>query len=342
MKRILILLLMSILALGELHAQTKPAERMSVKIGVGGRAIMPFLQIDLAKALGYYEDENLDVEILYLQSAPTTLAALLAGQIDFSGNGVGEVVNSTLAGKPAVMVTSFTYNPGMVIAVDADQKDQIRTVADLKGKKLGVSSLRSGSHLLINAVLANSGLKEGDVTLVVIGTDTAPAALKARQIDALALYDPFATILKNEGRIVWILDLASTAEVRKYLGGDYQFTGLLTTSATVQAKPELVQRVVNALYRTCQFIAKSSTSQIAAATPAEAKGGNPAAFQQALEHLKGSFAPECTPTLAGVKNSIAAEVTAKFRTQDEVSKIDPAKIINVEFVKAAAQRNAGR
>jgi NitT/TauT family transport system substrate-binding protein len=345
MKRLLLLLIASFLLIAQAQAQTKPvkpATRLAAKIGIGGRGVMPFLPIELAKALGYFEDENVDAELVYFASAPTTLAALHAGQVDYTGNGVGEALNSTLAGKPAVLVASFTYNPGMVLAVDVDQKDKIRSIADLKGRKIGVSSLRSGTHLLVNAILANSGLKESDVTLVVIGIDTAPAALKARQVDALALYDPFATILKNQGKIEWIVDLANTAEVHKYLGGDYQFTALLTTQETAKNKHELTQRVVDALYRTCRYIQTSSVKQIADVMPTELKGGNPAAFVQGLEHLKGAFAPECKPTITGVKNEIAAEVTAKFRTQAEVQGVDPAKMIDLQFVNNAARRAQAR
>src|SRR5438445_11053025 len=87
-------------------APTKPP-RAAVKVAIGSAASLNYLSWDLAKALNYFEDENLDVSLSYSASGNDAATALLSGSVEFTGNSMDQSIKAQIAGKPTKMVVSF-------------------------------------------------------------------------------------------------------------------------------------------------------------------------------------------------------------------------------------------
>src|SRR5919204_4988060 len=104
---------------GSAAAATKPA-RATVKVSVGSAASLLYLPWDLAKALNYFEDENLDVQISYANAGTEAATALLSGSVDFTGNSIDHSIKAQIAGKPTKMVVSFAKLPGTGLVVRGD------------------------------------------------------------------------------------------------------------------------------------------------------------------------------------------------------------------------------
>ena len=79
-------------------AATKPT-RATVKVQVGSAASLLYLSWDLAKALGYFEDENLDVQLTYASAGTAAATALLSGSVDFTGNSLDHSIKAQLQGE---------------------------------------------------------------------------------------------------------------------------------------------------------------------------------------------------------------------------------------------------
>ena len=86
---------------------------------------------DLAKALNYFEDENLDVQLNYANAGTDAATALLSGSVDFTGNSIDHSIKAQVAGKPTKMVVSFAKLPGTGFVVRGDLKDSVKSVKDL-------------------------------------------------------------------------------------------------------------------------------------------------------------------------------------------------------------------
>jgi sulfonate transport system substrate-binding protein len=122
-------------------------------------------------------------------SGPPLLEALNAGSIDFGHSGDAPLILAQSAGIPFVYVGSTAPgSPCTGILVPANST--VRTVAELKGRKVAFTK-GSSSHYLVAHALKKAGLQLSDVTVVNLGPAEARAALESGSIDAWAVWDPF-------------------------------------------------------------------------------------------------------------------------------------------------------
>nr|MBA2447648.1 ABC transporter substrate-binding protein [Chloroflexota bacterium] len=292
-----------------------------------------YLHFDLAKALGYYEDENLELDLQYLAGGTQAATALLAGQSQFSGNSMDHIVKAKNEGRDMLLIASMTTAPGITLVVNKKYENEIKTPADLKGRRVGVSALGAGTHVVLLNVLAKVGLRPDDVQVVPVGSDTLPAALEADQVHAAMGTDPFVSILRRADKAYFLADFTTREDTTRYLGGEFQFTGLLTTADTARSRPEVVQRMVNAITRACQFLANNSARDVAARLPSEVTGGDLDTYVLGLEHSYPALSKDCTATPAGVANFVESQVVGGIIT--EAQKPNPAELFDMSFVQRA-------
>ncbi|GAC1698023.1 MAG: ABC transporter substrate-binding protein [Candidatus Limnocylindrales bacterium] len=288
-------------------AATKPP-RATVKVQVGSAASLLYLSWDLAKALGYFEEENLDVQLTYASAGTAAATALLSGSVEFTGNSLDHSIKAQLQGKPTKMVVSFAKDPGVALVVANSQKDKIKTIADLKGQKVGATGEGSGTHLLLVYALLKAGLKEGDYTFVACGSGTMAATLDSGGAVACMNSDPFVTAFVGAGKGFVLKDYRSEKDTKELLGGDYQFTGAVTTQEFIQKSPDVVQRVVNALVRANRFLAATPPKDVAAKLPESVTGKDIELYIKTLEAAKGYLSADGIIDQKGVDNVLVVNV----------------------------------
>jgi len=167
-----------------------------VKVPVQIPAITPAVSVfAIARERGYYRQEGLDAQLIVMPSALGT-QALLGGNVRFSTAG-GAGLLPILRGAPVrFMFTTFS-RPMFWLYARAD----IRSVENLKGKKVGVSSLGSGPDSLLRELLKKHGLDGGrDVAIMAVGSGTARFfALQAGSVDAAMLSIPANLMAQEAG-----------------------------------------------------------------------------------------------------------------------------------------------
>ena len=118
---------------------------MRVTIGGGPIPSLPYLPLSAAQALGYFEGQNLQVEIATFRGGSDTALALFGGQIQFSNMAIDHAFKSVDEGGPtAVMLATFLESMGLALVVHKDLADEVQSPADLKGKRIGVTRPGSG------------------------------------------------------------------------------------------------------------------------------------------------------------------------------------------------------
>jgi NitT/TauT family transport system substrate-binding protein len=203
-----------------------------LRIGYGAPSVtMSILWITKEGKL--FEKNGLDVEVLYLESA-LVQRALIAGNIAF-----GEMTGSLMAapklqGADLVMIASFLNN----LLYRLLARPEIRTVADLKGKRVGVSRFGAGADRATRLLLSKLGFNpEKDVVLIQVGgSPTRIAALSSGTIDATIIDPPDHKKLQESGMRI----LANMEEMKI----PFQHTGLVTTRSQVAQSPDIARRVV--------------------------------------------------------------------------------------------------
>lgn len=291
-------------------ASAKPA-RATVKVAIGASPSIIYLPWDLAKALNYFEDENLDVQLTYAAAGTEAATALLSGSADFTGNSLDHSIKAQVAGKPTKMVVSFARLPGVALVVRNDLKDTVKSVKDLKGMVVGATSVGSGTHLLLTYLMTQAGfVQDKDYTFKACGSGTMAATLDAKGAAACMNADPAVVAYVNAGK-GFILpggDLRVEKDTTALLGGAYQFTGAVTTSDFIQKNPDVVQRVVNALVKADRFIAANSAKDIAAKLPDRITGADRDLYIKALEVGKGYLSGDGLVDQKAVENVLKVNV----------------------------------
>ena len=143
----------------------------------------------VAEEAGLFEKAGLDVELTYFESYTDSLNALNAGKLDANSQTLNDTISSVAAGSEQVVVLvndNSTGNDQVIV------KPGITSVADLKGKKVGVEE-GTVDHFLLLLGLQKEGLKPGDVDLQPLLTDAAASAFAAGQLDAVGAFAPFTT-----------------------------------------------------------------------------------------------------------------------------------------------------
>jgi NitT/TauT family transport system substrate-binding protein len=184
-----------------------------------------------------FQKNGLDPQILYLQ---TTLGqtAMLAGEIDMCVFSASLLTSARLAGADVVMVTSFLGKPLYRLVV----RPEIRTVADLKGKRLGVTRFGTVTDSTTRLLVAKLGLDpDKDVTYVQVGDIPVMMAafLSGKSFDGAIIQPPYYQKLVGSGLRV----LANMQE----MDIPFQQTGLNTTQRFIAKNPDIVRRVVKAV-----------------------------------------------------------------------------------------------
>ena len=244
------LLLLSLVALalipspGDAGAAEKSAKLTTVRIGYVSRSIldMPFI---IARDRGYFREEGLEPELIFIKAAQT-IPAMLAGGIDF-GTATGTAITAALSGIDVRVVFAMSDKPSF----DLIALPSITNLQQMRGKKLGITAFGALAETLAREIFLANKLPQEQVTFIPLGTsDVLYVALKAGTIDATMLQIPQTFLAQDEG----FRKLASGADVYRVVQG-----GLTTAKATISERPELVTKVIRATLRAVRLIKNDKT-----------------------------------------------------------------------------------
>ena len=160
------------------------AQLKKVRFSVSAASIaeVPFR---IAHVKGFYRDEGLDVEVIMIRGA-VGMQALLGGSVDYTSSS-GSTIAAAVRGIPVKLVFIASAKPQFDLVV----QPQIRTIQDLKGKVVGISSRGGAVDLLMQLLLQKNGLiPNKDVTTIVVGAqEETVLALRTGRI-AAGLFTP--------------------------------------------------------------------------------------------------------------------------------------------------------
>jgi NitT/TauT family transport system substrate-binding protein len=140
---------------------------------------------DIGVRKEWFKEAGVDVDLVWFEYVPS-MEAFTAGKVDAvcMTNGDALVTGSSGAPSVAILLNDYSNGNDMVVA-----KPGIKSVAELKGKKVGVE-VGFVSHLLLLNALKSAGLTQDDITIVNVPTDQTPQTLKSGKVDAIVAWQP--------------------------------------------------------------------------------------------------------------------------------------------------------
>lgn len=148
----------------------------------------------VAQQIGAYKDENLDVTLIPPADASMPPKLVAAGHADIAVDSEPQFIEQVAAGLPLARVGGLVDRPLSTLV--ALRRSGIRSVADLRGKRIGYGS-GVAEQAMVAAILRQAGLRTSDVTMVQVG-EQLTVALLSGQVDAVTVYRDFETLELRE------------------------------------------------------------------------------------------------------------------------------------------------
>ena len=187
-----------VLALAALAAPAS-AETV-VKVGWCARTVSsaaaPFA---IATKMSWFKDAGISVELVPLPGSTDCVKLVGTGDLAYSLPSVEPLASLRPQGLNAKVF--YTAYQGNIYGPAVPAESPIKTLADLKGKRIGVQAMASAGYPVIRAIVASEGMDpDTDISVIVVGEGAQAAALvRSGQVDALSLYDVQYALIENAG-----------------------------------------------------------------------------------------------------------------------------------------------
>jgi NitT/TauT family transport system substrate-binding protein len=229
-------------------ADSKPREPLKLRLGLGSAPApaLPNSVLWLAKDLGFYQREGLDVALNEFKGTPLVIAAIIAGEIDVGNVSTSDVIRLVATkGQPMRAI----HSPDARLYFQIAARDEIKSVTDLPGKTFAVSRIGSVDHSLSMIALKSLGVNPAGLTYVAMGMPTTRAqALVAGRVDATSFSVATWVTVQKEAGVKVLVDQNTFYEhatvVEKVNA---------VTAKVIEEKPDHLRRFTAAILKTSRY-----------------------------------------------------------------------------------------
>lgn len=309
-------------------------ERPKVFFAVVGRSDIPHLPLTIADRLGYFRYEGLDVEIIDFQNDRSALQALISGAVQVGAGGYEQTLGVAARGHFLQSFVLMGRLPAIAMGVSTHNLPHFKTVADLKGKRVGVGVPGSASHAIAHWVLTHAGLAPGDVSFVhLAGAADALAAFQSNQIDALSYGDPVVTLLEHRRAVHLVADSRTWKGSMAIFGGAPPAACLYAHGAFLQQNPLMAQAMTTAVVRALRWLQTASPSDMMKTIPEPYMLGDRALYLSAISKGRDAVSPDGLMPKSGPK--FAYRIFAGLESVADPARIDLERTYTNEFATLA-------
>ena len=287
-----------ILASSGASAQAPAQKLIPLRVAYDGYS-MTTAPMNYAVEKGIFRKYGLDVTLSYIDGGTTLSGAVVGGSIAIAQNGYAPAAAAAVQGADVVFIGGISNQLPFQLVVKAN----IKTAADLKGKKIAISRYGATSDVAATYTLKSLGLKRSDAAILQLGGEgTRTAAMLSGQIDASLEQYPRTGELEEKGFRV----LADCLQ----LATDYPNTSYVSSRAFVAKNPDLVKRFIMGISEGIHAF-KSNRADALKITAAFLKAKPGPALEKAYDIFTAKVYPEPPrPSLKGI-----ALVLAELRTK---------------------------
>ena len=191
---------------------------------------------------GLYKQYGLDVDVVFFRGSTIAINALATKDAHFGAFGASSAVLARLGGLDTVLIA--TAAPGLLFYLVT--KKEIKSAADLKGKRIGASRPGTDSDLAARVAAQKLGLGEKDVNIIAMGTDNERLAAMSQGVVDATVVTIGGYVAAQKLGFHSILDL-SQANI------PYEAASMITTRSLIKENPEMVRRFTKGFVAAIQY-----------------------------------------------------------------------------------------
>jgi NitT/TauT family transport system substrate-binding protein len=312
-------------------------EKTRVAIAVGGKGTCYHLPLTIAEQLGYFRAEGLEVDIADFAGGMRALQVVAAGSADVVSGAFEHTISLQSKSQFYQAFVLQGRAPQIALGVSTKTMAGYKSLADLRGKKIGVSAPGSSTNMVASLLLSQVGVKSEEVNFVGVGTAaSALAAIRAGQIDALSNSDPVMTLLEQKGELKVIADTRTLKGTLQVFGGTMPAACLYAPVEFLQKNPNTAQALANAIVHGLKWLQTAGPGDIIKTVPESYFLGDRGSYLASFNKVREAIALDGIIPEEGVKTALRA--LARVEPAVEAEKIALARTYTNEFARKAKEK----
>jgi ABC-type nitrate/sulfonate/bicarbonate transport system substrate-binding protein len=277
-----------------------------------------------AKDAGLYDKYGLDVDLFFQGASSELIQSMLAGEANLAGSAGPAIISNVIGGGDVIQVSALVKT----FTIPLYSQPSIKNLADLKGKKVGVSRFGAVTHITALSVLQRAGIVK-DVTIVQTGgISESAAALSSGAVAAATVLPPQSLLLKDKG----FRELVGLKQLKE-MNIPFVENGLAARRSFASKNPDVVKRFLRASYEGLKRVLedKQFTMKLLAQYT---KVTDPKLLEDSYQYAAEAFVKDPRIPLDSQKALVDQMITLKLIDGAAASKIPLTAYFDNQYVEA--------
>jgi NitT/TauT family transport system substrate-binding protein len=280
-----------------------------VSIALAAKSSLYHLPLVLADQLGMFKTENLQIEWLECDSGLQAVQTALNGQADVISGAFEHTLDLQARGLNYRAFVLQGRTPQMSVGLVSRKAIAMKSLADLKSVRLGISSLGSATHWQALHWMYKANLSADNFQFVELGANTSNVmeAIRSSSVDALCFVDPVMHYLEQKNELRLLSDTRTFISSQRLFGGSMLSACLIGKADFLQKRADVVLILTLGVVRALQWLKTAGPSDILKLVPSVNWMGDRAIYLGALDKVRDSY------SLDGVFSADALQNTWRVR-----------------------------
>ena len=313
------------------------SDKFHLSLVIDDKASLSHLPLLLAEQLGFFGAEGLEVDWVEQPSQSLAMAGLTHGAVDVLCAPYENALMLKHKGFDAVSIVQIARTPQWVLGVSKKNIPNFKTLADLRGKRIGLIDPEGSAHRCLTVSLLRTGVPANEVNMTYLNSSVhALVAMRSGSVDALFASDPLMTALEKKDDINIVSNFRTLKQTQRMFGGLLPGNGLIVSQALIDKNPQVMQSLVSAVMRSRKWLRTAGPSDLLRYLVDNPVLPDRLVYLNAVENLRESFSRD------GGLSTEAQQVSLRM-----LGLVDPSfnsrsvawqTTVSNDFVKVAQQR----
>ena len=255
--------------LSSFHSVLEAAELIRLSVSIPGPGAASYYPIELISKIGADKAEGAELRVVFSPGGPEALNQMLNNNTDFAVVGLPAAMSVRLKDNRLTAIAAVNDLPLYALLVRYALKGEVKSIADLKGRTIGLhsnsASSKSTSQQVLELLFQRGGVPSGSYRIIGIGRrwESEAFMLKTGAVDAVIGDEPHATHMVSEKIAFPLIHLGETETMRLFAGAGFLRGALIARSDKLERDPEKAALMVRILKRTLAWIKTHSADEFA-------------------------------------------------------------------------------
>ena len=262
-----------------------------VTIALAAKTSLFHLPLVLADQLGVFKNEGLQIDWLECESGLHAVQMALSGQAEVVSGAFEHTLDLQARGLNYRAFVLQGRAPQMSVGLATRKALAMKSLADLKSLKMGISSLGSGTHWLAQQWLLKAKLAAENIQFIELGSTTGHLveAVRGGLVDALCHIDPVMHYLEQKNDLRILADTRTLVSSLRMFGGPMLSACLFGKGEFLQKRADVALTLTRGVVRALQWLKTAGPSDILKMVPSYNWMGDRAIYLGALENVRDTY-----------------------------------------------------